>query len=190
MAELNEVFLRRAIGAGVVFLAAMLSATLLPEPEQAPETPALSLRLEAPEPASPTVVEAPPLVDLDAERARAAERASAAPAPGAEPDPGPKTLVEPPEAPPARVEARPAAAPVGSWRVQVASFSEAARAEKTIAEFRRQSVPAHRETVTVNGRTMHRVILGPFGSEPEALRARELALRKGFADSRVQYRGD
>lgn len=73
-------------------------------------------------------------------------------------------IPEPPEPP---VAAR-------YMEIQVASFLEPARAESTVQRFEAQGWKARIEQAALNGRTYHRVLLGPFvlPDEAEQLQAR------------------
>lgn len=196
---MNRVFLQRSVGAAVLFSCLIVVAALLPAPEPAadeavdepavridlrPVAPARPLRVPEPEP-SPVVVA--PATDPVPEQVRETRPEST---PEPEPDPAPKADPAPPPA------AEPAPAPVPEsgaptpgprpWRVQVASFSEVERARRVIADFGRLGLPTQRETVSVGGRQVHRVILGPFAEEDAARAAQARAVLEGFPDSRIQ----
>lgn len=210
---MNPVLVRRLVGAATVFAVLLVVAGLLPSPEcdcpkvETPASPELKtdvLQARQPpprvlldradrEPASPPPAQEP-------ERPPQARPDTAAEAPATEPaavPPKPRPAVpaqaEPRRAPAASRESAPAPPeppaveiPGGPWRVQVASFSERERAERVIDSFRAQGLRCFRESVTVGGRVMHRVLLGPFASEAEAQAARRAAVAAGFADARIR----
>jgi cell division septation protein DedD len=76
-----------------------------------------------------------------------------------------------PAAPPA-VEMTPAPVPGGDWAVTFGTFSTQAAADRMVAQLRASQLPGFREQATVDGRTVHRVRIGPYDSEATAQAAR------------------
>lgn len=197
---MNELFVQRAVGAGVVFGVLFVVAALLPAPQEATppdESPGQRIRIDlserpAPPPEQPLRVPRPVSPEADRPAGPAAGETESAAAEPVPPPPEQKPEIRPqPERKPETVaKPEPKPEPVGEWRVQVASFSEIERARRVIGTFGQQKLPAFRESVSVNGRQVHRVILGPFAAETQAREARQRAVAEGFADSRIQRRDD
>ena len=75
---------------------------------------------------------------------------------------------------------RPAVVPT-RYTVQVGAFEEAAGAERLRAELQRKHYPSYVRVKTVEGKTWHRVRVGPFASRDRAEdAARELEEREGL----------
>jgi cell division septation protein DedD len=75
-------------------------------------------------------------------------------------------------APPAPAEMTPAPVPGGDWAVSFGTFSTQAAADRVVAQLRASQLPGFREQATVDGRTVHRVRIGPYDSEAMAQAAR------------------
>jgi DedD protein len=103
------------------------------------------------------------------------------PAPDPTPDPTPDPVAEPepvvetpaPVAkaapPPARTPPPAAAAPVtAGWVVQIGSFGRRDNAERLKRELEERGFPVVLMPVESNGRTLHRVRVGPYGERGEA----------------------
>ena len=91
------------------------------------------------------------------------------PVPIVEPGSGPQPRVTdrepapPPKAAPPKPAPTPAAKPGGpsAWVVQVAALTEQPRAQALERDLRNKGLPAFIETVVIDGRTFHRVRVGP-----------------------------
>lgn len=200
---MNDVFLQRAIGAGVVFTLLFAITAMLPSPNQSGppadvDEQRVQIDLRTPpryQRDEPVRVASPKPAAAKSAPAHEPERK---PEPGpeagseSEPKPEPKPEVKPDPKPEPKPKSTPAGKPVpsGDWRVQVASFSEIERARRVIGEFGQAGLPAFRESVSVGGRKVHRVILGPFDTEAAARGARARAVMDGFADARIQRLDD
>ena len=91
--------------------------------------------------------------------------------------PAAKTVVTRPAAvtrQPAAVTSQPAAGALGGWVVQIGSFSTQQKAEQFVAALRGKGYRAFTLPYTANGRTLHRVRVGP---EQERTAVDELARR-------------
>lgn len=183
---MDEILLRRLLGALVLFGGLFLLSSLLPDAD-APDTELAGgkqrVQIELlPKP------EAPPR--------RAAPPEQSKPRPKPEPGPATKSKAEPSaeaEAPPAasrpksqpKPAAQPAPVPAGEqWWVQVASFSSQANAEALVKDLRGRGLKAVLETVQVGGRQVSRVLLGPYSNQQAAEGARSSIILSGFADAR------
>lgn len=132
------------------------------------------------------------------------EEPSAPAAKSEEPEPKPARpepeRAEPPEqnagdgSPPAQ---RPAAEPEqsgnlpssGGWVVQLGSFSSEENAVRLSGEIRRQGYPVFVSKVTADGKTMHRVRVGPVAEKDEAQALAQRLKTSGHA-GRVMANGD
>jgi DedD protein len=85
---------------------------------------------------------------------------------------------------PAPAAAPPRAAPTplpvatagGSFAVNVGSYANVANAESLLNRLRNAGIAAYAESVSLDGRAVRRVRLGPFAQRAEAERARQAAL--------------
>ena len=136
-----------------------------------------------PEPAAASTVAAAPASSVPATPPSASSGASApprAPAPASVAStaaPAPRTAA-PIAAPPARPATTPlpAATAGGSYAVNVGSYANVANAENLLNRLRGAGIAAYAESVTLDGRPVRRVRLGPFAQRGEAERARQAAL--------------
>ena len=80
-----------------------------------------------------------------------------------------QTLPTQPEAPAA---AFPAPTAGGNYAVNFGSFSTVAAADKQVASLRNSQLPGYREAATVDGKTVQRVRIGPYGTRAQAESAR------------------
>jgi type II secretory pathway predicted ATPase ExeA/cell division septation protein DedD len=99
----------------------------------------------------------------------------------------PSTTAVPPSSP-APTTPTATAPPGAQWYVvQVASFTQAERAEALVAELTGQGLPAYRVTLKVEGGPLFVVLLGRYtvASEAEAAAAR-VRLMPGYSDAKVQ----
>lgn len=99
------------------------------------------------------------------------------PRPQPHPEPRPQLAVTAPVAstPPAPV-APPAPAATatasGRWAVNLGSYANAANANNLVTQLRQQRLPAYAEQITLDGKAVQRVRLGPFAQRSEAESAR------------------
>lgn len=144
----------------------------------------------APAPAEPTSAAATPATATAAPPTAAASGtpppasstpppASSAAAPAAAPA---QSTAVPGSPPPVAAPARPAPAPLpaatagGSYAVNVGSYANVANAENLVNRLRNAGLAVYAESVTLDGRPVRRVRLGPFAQRGEAERARQAAL--------------
>lgn len=124
-----------------------------------------------PAPASPAPATAPPSAAPSQPLATPTAPAVAPPAATSQPattasTPAPATRPAPPPAPAAKP---PAPAPAGArFYLQAGAFSSAAQAESARARLLLLGQDARIESGQANGRTVHRVVVGPFGSRQQA----------------------
>ena len=135
----------------------------LPEPEAAPESEG------APEPEAEPEVQAAP----------GAAQSRAQPSPAAEP-----AAPEPPPAP-QEPAAEAAAGPLGSWVVQVGSFSNESNAVGLRDKLRQGGFTTQVEKVRVSGKTHYRVRVGPFLVRADAENSEKQLLDKFSIKGRV-----
>lgn len=103
------------------------------------------------------------------------EPAPSTPAPAAAPAPAPAPApAAPAAAPPAAAPAAsvPAASSTGRWAVNLGSYANATNATTLVSQLRQQRLPAYAEQVTLDGKAVQRVRLGPFAQRSEAESAR------------------
>lgn len=114
----------------------------------------------------------------------AVQPAQALPQPAVQP-----AAVQPPESGPLpsdNVEMYPAATAGGDYAVSFGSFSTIAAANAAVASLRASQLPGYREAAQVDGKTVHRVRIGPFSSRADAEAARQRAAQAGSgSDTRV-----
>ncbi len=79
------------------------------------------------------------------------------------------------------VASEPAAHPLsdtsGRWAVNLGSYANAANATALVEQLRQQKLPAYAEAISLGGKPVQRVRLGPFAQRAEAESARLSALR-------------
>jgi DedD protein len=133
-------------------------------------------RREQPREAAPPVREAPRLPTVEPPGV-ATEPVADLPedAPAAPPPPA-KSTTPPAEPAPQPVPRTVAAAPAakGSWSVQVGAFGSADSARRLVADLRNDGLPAYVAPLSRNGKTLHRVRVGP---EPTRAAAEAVAAR-------------
>ena len=144
----------------------VLAADAAPDSEPRPEPEPLPEPEAAPEPEAEPEVQAAP----------GAAQSRAQPSPAAEP--------APPEPPPAPA-AEPAAGPLGSWVVQVGSFSNESNAVGLRDKLRQGGFTTQVEKVRVSGKTHYRVRVGPFLERDEAEQKRNQLADKFKLSGRV-----
>ena len=147
----------------------VLAADAAPDSEPRPEPEPLPEPEAAPEPEAEPEVQAAP----------GAAQSRAQPSPAAEP--------APPEPPPAPQEpaAEAAAGPLGSWVVQVGSFSNESNAVGLRDKLRQGGFTTQVEKVRVSGKTHYRVRVGPFLERDEAEQKRNQLADKFKLSGRV-----
>jgi len=168
----------------------------LPAPDSSKRTHTIRLDVPAERPAtksSGTVMRPTPTPTADASSSRPVAQdprrdavdqseKAATPAPSAEKIAAPRVEVKSATADPAPVVAKPvpprpqpqAAPPAGSWAVQVGSFSNGDNAKRLQSELKAAGYATFQVRLVADGRTMHRVRVGPVDDRPaaEALAAR------------------
>ena len=183
---MDEVLLKRLLGALVLLGFAFLVATVLPGPE--PSVPgagavaAYDLRTGAPirvtpvpeaEPAAPTQV-----TEADPEATPAPPKPAAAPAPSAAPAASPAVPAGP--RPALKVDESLETPPVAAdWYVQVGSYSSQANARGVLQKLFGMGMPTVIQSVSVGKNLWYRVRVGPYAGETSA--------RKALATVRKEY---
>lgn len=192
---------QRLIGAAVLIALAVIFLPMLvdgPEPQRGTSTVPLDipvppernfetreLPLALPTPA--TATSAPPANEPDrvvTVEADVTPRVDALPEQG-EPAPQPVAPVAatpapapaPTTPPPADTPVRPAPTPGGRYAVNLGSYANAANASALVASLKAAGLPAHSDAVTLDGRTVQRVRLGPYAQRGEAEAGRLAASR-------------
>lgn len=166
------------VALGVIFVPLILegpSQTLVPEmePLPEPEDQAISAPLEA-FPA-PDAIPAEPdtsviLADPQAAAGSEAPAKSAKPAqPVAEPEPEPEPVVPEPEPENKPVQS----GPLGSWVVQMGSFSSEQNALRLRDKLRKNGFTTQVEKARIDGKPRFRVRVGPFLERAEAEQSRK-----------------
>lgn len=79
----------------------------------------------------------------------------------------------------------PSAAPAGGWWVQVGAYSAREGAEQVRETLRVADLPARVVSAAVNGKTVHRVRVGPYTSETQAESAQARAVLLGHPNATV-----
>ena len=212
---MDFVLKQRLVGAvvlvalGVIFIPMLLEGpddTLVPELDQLPELvdPAPSRPLDA-FPTMDTLPVSPDTSVLAADAApEAAPEADSESLPEPEPLPAPEFQPEPESEPEPEVQAAPAAAepaapapapqepaaepeagPLGSWVVQVGSFSSQQNAVGLRDKLRQGGFTTQVEKVRVAGKTHYRVRVGPFLERDEAEQKRKQLAGKFKLSGRV-----
>ncbi len=113
---------------------------------------------------------------------------TAAPAPESTPQPSAPPVASTPVAPVAPVPApasRPAPAPmeaapaatVGRWAVNLGSYANTANASSLVTQLRGRRLPAYGESITLDGKPVQRVRVGPYAQRSEAESARLTVLK-------------
>ncbi len=160
----------RIVGAAVLVVAAVVFVPMLLDGSGGVDTETTQLELR-PESVSPVQVRT---IRLD--EAEPAEVEDLPP----EPQPEPAVEPEPDQAAPEQKVAEQPVPPaqradaVTGWAVQVGSFSSEENAERLAAKLRDRGYPAFVALSLIDGRSMHRVRVGP---EPDRRRAESLADR-------------
>lgn len=168
---MDEILLRRLLGAGTLLALALLFAALLPEPQ--PPGPgegvvAYDLRSGRRIGALPPVEHPPELKPEDSLSARPAETPP-------EPAPLPRPAL--------KVDETLGAA--GGWFVQVGSYSNQANARNALQKLFGMGLPTVIQSVTVGQTLWYRVRVGPFPAEGAALAALTRVKKNGYPDAKL-----
>ncbi|GAA6130129.1 SPOR domain-containing protein [Halopseudomonas sabulinigri] len=197
---MDEGLKQRIIGALVLIVAAVVFLPMLLSGQDetvevvvdVPEQPVLDQQPIAP--AEPVPLPQPPQVP----EIPAADTASEQPAaevspaqPPTEPAVAEEVSAEPVKEPEPAPVAPPAAVASGDWVIQLGSFSSSANAEGLSETLRKQGYNAYTHSVTVQGKAITRVYVGPLASREAANRLRdELASKRGSKGLVVAYDAD
>jgi len=163
------------VALGVIFVPLILegpSQTLVPEMEALPEPEdqVISAPLEsfpAPDaiPAEPDTA----IILTDPQPAAVSEAPAEPAQPVAEPEPEPEPVAAAPEP-----ETKPAkSAPLGSWVVQMGSFSSEQNARRLRDKLRKNGFVTQVEKARIEGKSRFRVRVGPFLERAEAEQSRK-----------------
>ena len=195
---MDEGLKQRIIGAVVLVVAAVVFLPMLLSGQDetvevvvdVPEAPVLNQQPIAP--AEPVVLPAAPQVPTiptpqSAAEQRAQEQVEAEAAEASEPEANPEVVEATPE--PAPVEEAPKA--TGDWVIQLGSFSSNSNAEGLSETLRSQGYNSYTYSVTIQGKPITRVYVGPLASRDAANRVRdELASKRGSKGLVVAYDKD
>ena len=195
---MDEGLKQRIIGAVVLVIAAVVFLPMLLSGQDetvevvvdVPEAPVLNQQPIAP--AEPVVLPATPQVPniptpQSAAEQRAQEQVEAEAAKAPEPEAKPEVVEVTPE--PAPVEEAPKA--TGDWVIQLGSFSSNSNAEGLSETLRSQGYNSYTYSVTIQGKPITRVYVGPLASRDAANRVRdELASKRGSKGLVVAYDKD
>lgn len=203
---MNEVMIRRVLGAVVLLLAAFLLASLIPGPEAGQdggESPSASdpdqvVRYDLKGVGRAGLKLEPALKDLGSKQENPSpeqnpEPLEAAQSPGDEPVVAPALPVVAtvkPAAPAAVLAARPAPpaaskAEAAGWFVQVASFADPVNARSVRDRLRGSKLPAASQEVKVERATWYRVRVGPYREEAAAQKALVRVRALDYRDARL-----
>jgi DedD protein len=158
---MDEVLLRRLVGAAVLLAGAFLLASLLPEPDGSGR-PEAAVRYDL-RSGQPIPGPAPPVDPVS---------------------PAPETVAP---APPARANLRvdETLGRHGGWFIQVGSFGNQANARGVLEKLYGLGLPTVIQTVPVGRDLWYRVRVGPYENEPEAQRALERIRKEGYAAAKI-----
>lgn len=193
---------QRLIGAAVLVALAVIFLPMLiggPEPDAGVSTVPVDVPARddrhfetrdltlAPPPPAAAMPDAAPVVDEDRvatvdttdapARIDAVSGAPVGTAPASESRPAPVATTPPPAPAPAPAAQPappdvPAATASGRWAVNLGSYANAANANTLVTQLRQQRLPAYAEQVSLDGKAVQRVRLGPFAQRSEAESAR------------------
>jgi hypothetical protein len=77
--------------------------------------------------------------------------------------------------------------PAGAYEVQVGAFLDGERAREHLAGLRQRGLPVYlRAEAAAGGGTWHRLVLGPYESQREAVQKKETVRKQGFAGAFVR----
>ncbi|MCO5094951.1 MAG: SPOR domain-containing protein [Xanthomonadaceae bacterium] len=110
---------------------------------------------------------------------------TAAPAPESTPQPSAPPVAPTPVAPAPAPASRPAAVPAeaapaataGRWAVNLGSYANTANASSLVTQLRGRRLPAYGESITLDGKPVQRVRVGPYAQRSEAESARLTVLK-------------
>ena len=163
------------VALGVIFVPLILegpSQTLVPEMEALPEPEDQVISAPLESFPAPDAIPAEPdtAIILTAPQPAAVSEAPAEPAqPVAEPEPEPEPVAAAPEP-----ETKPAkSAPLGSWVVQMGSFSSEQNARRLRDKLRKNGFVTQVEKARIDGKQRFRVRVGPFLERAEAEQSRK-----------------
>lgn len=185
---MDEVLLRRLVGASVLLAIAFGVASLLPDPGPAHSgaVAAYDLRTGLPIGTMPLPrAEAPPqpLPDADTDGDETPPPKDPARAPAA---PAPAAAAASAKAPPAEAkEPDKPQAPAGGWYVQVGSYSSQANARGVLQKLFGLGMPTVINTIQVGKTLWYRVRVGPYDSEAKAQKAFATIKKEGYTTSKL-----
>lgn len=131
-----------------------------PNEAQTVASPAVAEAAPPPEEAAPDDVSVSPPSRVDSQSGADATRTAAAES---------SARSEPAKPPPAAVPSlRPAPAPTGDWAVQVGSFASQPAAKRLAAQLEKRGYESFITQFRADGRTLHRVRVGPVASREQA----------------------
>jgi len=183
---------QRLVGAGVLVALAVVFLPMLVQ-GPAPDSGVADVSLDVPDaPAGDFETRELPLVDLEGGADRGVvdmpepeAPAAATPQPQTQAPPQPEpaqpgsTAGDPAPLPSDAGEMYPAATAGGNYAVSYGSYSTVAAADAAVASLRASQLPGYRDAARVDGRTLHRVRIGPFASHADAEAARQRVTRAG-----------
>lgn len=189
---------QRLVGAAVLVALAVIFLPMLVQ-GPAPESGVSDVPLEMPAAPEgdyetrdlPLTVPAPAaaegVIGLDASTpAPAGEAAPAAAQPASGSEPAPQPAQPDADAPAVARDKLPVPTAAGDYAVNFGSYASVAAADRQVAALRAARLPAWREAVQAEGRTLQRVRIGPFATRAEAEAARLRAQQvRGDVDARV-----
>ncbi|MEH6492822.1 SPOR domain-containing protein [Halopseudomonas sp.] len=194
---MDEGLKQRIIGALVLIVAAVVFLPMLLSGQDetvevvvdVPEQPVLDQQPIAP--AEPVALPQPPQVPVIPTPDTSTEQASTQGVPvqpPAEPEPAAEAIPAAEEPVP---DVPPTAAVNGDWVIQLGSFSSSSNAEGLSETLRKQGYNAYTHSVSVQGKPITRVYVGPLASRDAANRLRdELASKRGSKGLVVAYDAD
>lgn len=117
---------------------------------------------------------------------------AAVPAPASKPPVTPAPVAPAATGAPAPAASHPATTTAGRWAVNLGSYANAANATALVAQLRQQQLAAYTETVSLDGKSVQRVRLGPFAqrSEAESARLSVLKIRTDLPTGVISLEGE
>ena len=188
---MDEVLLRRLLGAGTLLALALLFAALLPAPGTPGRDGVVAYDLQTGRQIGLAPVEHPP--ELKPEEHLLARPAAApvetpadepAEAPVEPPPPAPKPAVEPPLPRPA-LKVDDSLGSRGGWYVQVGSYSSQSNARNALQKLFGMGLKTAIQPVSAGQSLWYRVRVGPFASERAALEALARIKKGGYPDAKL-----
>lgn len=175
---MDEVLLRRLLGAGALLTVALLFSALLPEPGahgRDDGVVAYDLRTHR-QIGAPPPVENPPELKADETLAMRPAATGTEPPPAVVADPAPR--------PSLKVDEK-LSAGAGGWSVQVASFSNVGNARGAAQQLFGMGLTTQIQTVSMGQAQWYRVRVGPYASERAALEALARVRKGGYKDAKL-----